>query len=166
MDNESLARNPRKFQCKSCEGFFEADEFYASNASRCKECVKAQMRKNRAEKIDYYRLYDRQRYRGDEKRKEAARRSASSEAGKKSKAVCTQRSKENEPEKWKARYAVNNAIRDGKLERGTECYFCSGTERIQAHHHDYSKPMDVFWLCSSCHGKLHTVNGDFLKASE
>ena len=59
---------------------------------------------------------------------------------------------------------VSNAIRDGKLERGEECFFCGSDANLQAHHEDYSHPIDVVWLCPSCHGKLHTIKGDFRRA--
>jgi Zn finger protein HypA/HybF involved in hydrogenase expression len=161
MATDLLSAGAPLYQCKSCEGFFKANAFYVSNQSKCKECVKADVRKNRAEKLDYYQLYDRQRYRGCEKRKAAACKSSNSEAGKASRRASILRSRVEEPEKHIARNAVNNAIRRGKLERGSSCYFCGDTKKLQAHHHDYSKPLDVFWLCPKCHGKLHTVNGDF-----
>lgn len=163
-DRQVTAGTPL-YQCKSCEGMFGADAFYASNQSTCKECVKARVRENRAEKADYYRAYDRKRYRDHEHRKEAARRSAKSPAGIKARADAIARSKVEEPQKWKARHAVNNAIRDGKLDRGTECFFCGSDQRLHAHHEDYDHPLDVVWLCSSCHGKLHTIKGDFRRAS-
>lgn len=47
--------------------------------------------------------------------------------------------------------SVNNAIRDGKMERVTVCQYCLGTEGIQAHHWNYSRAMDVTWLCQRCH---------------
>ncbi len=149
------------YQCKSCERALSANDFYASNLSRCKECVKAGVKANRSEKLDYYRLYDRQRYRERPERKAAAKKSANSPAGIASKEKAIARSKAEEPHKWAARYAVSNALRDGKLKRGTECFFCAATGKLHAHHHDYSKPLDVFWLCPPCHGKLHVVNGDF-----
>jgi hypothetical protein len=152
------------YQCKSCEGFCEADGFYASNLSRCKECVKASVRENRVANADYYRAYDRKRYREQEHRKEAAKKCAASDVGKRIRAESQARSKREEPHKWKARNAVNNAIRDGKLAKGTHCYFCATTERLQAHHEDYNHPLDVVWLCSTCHGKLHTIKGDFRRA--
>lgn len=160
----SVAPETATYQCKSCERKKSANDFYVSNLTRCKECVKASVRANRAARAEYYRAYDRKRYRDDPKRKEAARRSAASDAGKRSRDRATAWSRENEPEKWKARNAVSNAIRDGKLERGTECYFCGGDERLQAHHEDYQHYLDIVWLCASCHGKLHTIKGDFRRA--
>lgn len=165
MAAEQVSADTAKYQCKTCERVKSANDFYASNLSNCKECVKARVRRNRDAKADYYRAYDRKRYRDNPHRKEAARRSSNSEAGVKSRARSIARSKINEPEKHKARHAVSNAIRDGKLERGTECYFCGVSDRLQAHHEDYDHPLDVVWLCSSCHGKLHTIKGDFRRAA-
>lgn len=152
------------FQCKVCGNERGPDAFYASNQSTCKDCVKASVRRNREENADYYRSYDRMRYRENEHRKEAARKSAKSPAGVAAMARSAERTRLEEPQKYKARNAVNNGIRDGYLARGTECFFCGTSERLQAHHHDYSRPLDVFWLCPKCHGKLHTVNGDFQRA--
>lgn len=51
-----------------------------------------------------------------------------------------------------ARRAVAKAIRDGILTRPDTCEECglSGVT-IQAAHRDYSRPLDVRWLCRSCH---------------
>jgi len=166
MAKGQVARTAHVYQCKSCEREKIAADFYASNLSNCKECVKEKVRKNREEKSDYYRAYDRKRYRDQPHRKEAARRSAMSDAGLKSKARAAERSKREEPQKRKARHAVSNAIRDGKLARGVECYFCGSADRLHAHHEDYDHPLDVVWLCSSCHGKLHTIKGDFRRAAK
>lgn len=34
------------------------------------------------------------------------------------------------------------------------CRDC-GSEKSEAHHEDYSKPLEVIWLCRGCHLKLH-----------
>lgn len=54
--------------------------------------------------------------------------------------------------------AVRSAIKSGALIRPTECTRCGespsttdGRAAIQAHHHDYSKPLDVEWICAKCH---------------
>lgn len=161
MAKRQLPAQAGAYQCKSCERELDANAFYASNMSRCKECVKASVRANRADKVEYYRNYDRLRYREQDHRKEAARKSAASEAGIESRRRHADRSK-GTPQR-QARVEIGNAIRRGEIERGTECFFCGSGKNIQAHHHDYTRPLDVFWLCSACHGKLHTINGDFLR---
>lgn len=59
-------------------------------------------------------------------------------------------------DKYKARNAVSNAIRDGKLLR-MPCMIC-GDERSEGHHHNgYSKDhmLDVIWLCVKHHNLAH-----------
>jgi len=56
-------------------------------------------------------------------------------------------------DKYKARYAVRNALRNGVLKR-LPCSSC-GAENAEAHHEDYSKPLSVEWLCRKCHGLRH-----------
>jgi len=50
--------------------------------------------------------------------------------------------------------AVGNAIRDGRLNRGP-CEVCGSRESVEGHHEDYSKPLDVRWLCREHHKALH-----------
>lgn len=57
------------------------------------------------------------------------------------------------PERAKARSALRQKIRDGKIKRG-DCLIC-GEQNGQAHHEDYSKPFDVMWLCEGCHREYH-----------
>lgn len=56
--------------------------------------------------------------------------------------------------KNKARKLANKAISDGLLVKGP-CAFCGSDSNIEAHHPDYSKPLDVEWLCHRHHTDLH-----------
>jgi DNA-binding NarL/FixJ family response regulator len=53
---------------------------------------------------------------------------------------------------------VRSAIEKGALIRPDNCNRCSrsgttsdGRSYIHAHHHDYTKPLDVEWICAACH---------------
>lgn len=68
-------------------------------------------------------------------------------------------------EKVWARKKVRRAVARGDLERPTYCPRCGildpkrsdGVTGIHAHHHDYSKPLDIEWVCRKCHVKEHWV---------
>lgn len=59
-----------------------------------------------------------------------------------------------------ANMAVDAALRCGRLNRPERCQGCgrSGDEtRLSAHHYDYTKPLDVIWLCAACHRPIDHV---------
>lgn len=55
--------------------------------------------------------------------------------------------------KDRARSAVKNALRAGKLVP-QPCETC-GNDKSEAHHEDYSKPLSVTWLCRLHHAERH-----------
>ena len=64
-----------------------------------------------------------------------------------------------EADKQNARRLVRDALKAGRLVRADKCARCDrpnrkcsdGRSYIHAHHHDYSKPLDVEWICADCH---------------
>ena len=63
--------------------------------------------------------------------------------------------RKNNPEKVRAHEAIRRAIRTGKLIKPKSCSECGKEKRLHGHHFDYSKPLEVIWLCASCHKNLH-----------
>ena len=57
--------------------------------------------------------------------------------------------------KWKARKAVELALRYGKITRPDQCPLCLENKKTEAHHHNYSKPLEIEWICRKCHLAIH-----------
>lgn len=53
---------------------------------------------------------------------------------------------------------VKLALLDGTLVRGA-CESCGRKRGAEAHHDDYSRPLDVRWLCRKCHRAWHRQHG-------
>ena len=105
---------------------------------KCKECTKTDVSKNYDTNFLQKRQYEKLRF------QDPIRKEKSTGYQKKHRA--------NNPERYKARNAVSNALRDKRLFR-QPCQNC-GNPKSQAHHHDYALPLDVTWLCFKCHRLL------------
>ena len=54
-----------------------------------------------------------------------------------------------------ARSYVAVYLKRGKISR-QPCEECGSTIRLEAHHEDYSKPLEIRWLCRVHHLELHS----------
>jgi hypothetical protein len=61
----------------------------------------------------------------------------------------------NNPDKISAHNAVYRALNSGTLVRPKHCSRCPYDAKIEAHHNDYRKPLEVTWLCRKCHVIIH-----------
>ena len=64
------------------------------------------------------------------------------------------------PEKVKAHQIVREAIKDGTLQM-KPCQRC-GDWPVQAHHPDYSQPLNVWWLCPKCHARITKLTKEYI----
>jgi hypothetical protein len=139
--------------CKDCLIDKEVTAFYASNKSRCKECVKAAVRVNREEKLEYYRSYDRAR--ASQPERVASRKEYSqTPEGRLAHARANGKWQVANAIRKRASNLVAHAVRTGKLVP-EPCFVCG--EKAQAHHPDYSKPLSVTWLCPEHHKAAHRI---------
>ena len=60
----------------------------------------------------------------------------------------------SEKQKNSARSSLSKAVKLGKVLKPKECERC-GAKQPFAHHPDHSKPLEVIWLCGSCHNEEH-----------
>ena len=65
------------------------------------------------------------------------------------------------PCRLSAKRAVASAIRNGKLVRPNACELCGSEGYLHAHHADYSRPLDVTFLCVPCHKTVHAIANTF-----
>ncbi len=68
------------------------------------------------------------------------------------------------PAKKVAQLALQRAIERGLIVRPERCEDCNGTNRVEGHHNDYAKPLEVRWLCRICHKAWHRKHGEAANA--
>lgn len=66
----------------------------------------------------------------------------------------------------RARTILHNAIKAGLVVKPERCQECDSEAPIEAHHDDYSKPLEVRWLCNACHYGPTSTHGEAWKARE
>lgn len=144
--------------CKKCLRELPISEFYKHHrggaCGSCKECVKESARRNRAEKIEYYRQYDKDRAK-NKNRIASTKRYRESDLGKSTAQAGNARYRKNHKDRYDAHKRVTAAILSGKLVRPDFCTICGSRGKIEAHHDDYTKPLSVTWMCERCHKDRH-----------
>jgi len=70
--------------------------------------------------------------------------------------------RESNPDKYRARVAFAMAINNKSIKRVDVCSVCGSNYFVDAHHEDYSKPLEVQWLCRLCHRKADRARRDRL----
>lgn len=133
--------------CRTCGAIKPIKSFYKDrrmadgHINNCKVCEIARTQAYKARNLEKVQAYDREKakrpyYRGlSNKRKRASNKAY--------------------PERVRARYLLREALRKGQVTRPATCAICDKPKRVVAHHEDYSKPLEVEWLCYSCHGYKH-----------
>lgn len=169
--------------CRRCKIEKDENEFGILKCSkdginpRCKKCCIESVKnsKKSPDAIEKKKRYVAEwQKRNTEKRKEQCRqwysrnlekaREMSLEATKKYLATDHGKKKRNQrssewdnknPEKRRAHDRAMYAVKTEKLFRPNFCSQCKKECKPHAHHEDYSKALDVIWLCQTCHFYLH-----------
>jgi len=139
--------------CFKCGETLPIAEFYRhkqmkdGRLNKCKQCTKADVTNHRNANIERVREYDRAR--AMLPHRVELRSSYSREYAKLF------------PDRRRAHSAVNNAVRDGRLDKPGSCTECGNETVIHGHHHHgYTKEhwLDVQWLCAPCHKKAELAS--------
>lgn len=122
----------RCFKCgkvKPLSEFYKHPQMSDGHLNKCKECAKADVSRYRSAHPDH----------------ELSTRLK----------TC-----EKNPTHKNAHMAVDAALRSGVISKPERCQGCgrNGSEsRLGAHHYDYTRPLDVIWLCQVCHKRVDEV---------
>lgn len=144
-----LIEGVQHWLCPKCNVFFARDGFYKNKqapvgiTSYCKKCHMEVAAATR-DKI-----------KARQANREYARRARKADPEKfRKRARLASRRRVKGPA-YKAYRILNNAVAYGKIEKPLRCETCNKKHRLTAHHEDYSKPLEVEWLCYECHGRRH-----------
>ena len=59
---------------------------------------------------------------------------------------------------------IKQAVKNKTIKKPVCCEVCGQGKKLDAHHKDYTKPLEVMWLCRTCHKNLHKIQkGDILE---
>lgn len=132
----------RCFKCgeeKPLAEFYRHPRMADGHLGKCKSCTRTDVAQNYRARLGHYLDYERARFQRPE-RKERVRE-------------YQRRRRHRDPVKAAANSATSNAIRDGRLIR-QPCEAC-GEMNVEAHHDDYTRPLEVRWLCRRHHLAVH-----------
>lgn len=133
----------RCFKClceRPLSDFYKHAMMADGHLNKCKDCTKKDVKEHRQREWEKVRSYDRMR----------ASRPERVAAGKR----IHQRWRAEHPDRWRAHNIRESAVRSGRV-IPCPCWVCGAV--AEAHHPDYSRPLDVVWLCPAHHRQAHAL---------
>lgn len=156
MTMERISEKKTCFKCgeaKLLTDFYKHSQMGDGYLNKCKECTKKDVSGNYRRNIEHYTEYEKSRANLSHRVK-AREEYARTKQGRIAHNKASQKYDKNNPDKKKATTVLGNALRDGKIKK-QPCENCGSKKRVHGHHDDYSKPLDVIWLCPKCHKEYH-----------
>lgn len=155
-------------QCGVVKGVGEFHKRLDGLAAACKPCTVAYCREYRAKHLERLRAFDRARQdraktpeaRAKNNERQRLRREHDPSINERRKSSPTYAKKYSKPHPHVAAayMRVQRAIKSGLLIRPDACSLCGRACKPEAAHTDYSRPLDVRWLCRQCHRREDAVN--------
>jgi hypothetical protein len=143
-------------QCRQCNKTKKMSAFYRhkkmadGRLNKCKACVKNNVSSYRKENIEQIRESDRERGKSESRLllNKTRRRGIPSDV----KSGYQKKWRSKNKEKTKAQRMVRYQLSKGMI-APSGCVICG--KKAHAHHEDYSKPLEITWLCPTHHGARH-----------
>ena len=148
---DSSRRDGLRGDCKICSKKSQA-AYYKQNSAkvvkRAKEWQKKNPERDRQNKVNWLENNSEHRKNYErERRKLQPHRDAHTESVK--------IYRERYPLAHAAHWKLSEAVKAGKVDKPNKCSECGKTGMVLGHHEDYNKPLDVIWVCSKCHSRIH-----------
>jgi hypothetical protein len=134
------------FKCgikKELSLFYKHKQMKDGRLNKCISCAKRDVNERYVRCFEQIRDYEKKRFKTEHR---------------KLKLIDYQKKRRSKfPGKYKCRSAVQRALKTGEIIRAP-CIHC-GNEKTEAHHRDYRKPLDIVWVCFTCHRTIeHGIN--------
>jgi hypothetical protein len=152
----SSRQEGERWHCWRCHALKPSDQCYPSSVDStkprtiCKTCFAERRYRYRQDNFERVRLQDQQA--------RAARKAADPEKFRRQSEAWVRKNPELALLIARCRVAVQDAVKRGILVRPDTCEQCGGPGPIEGAHADYSRRLDVRWLCRSCHRRWDRIS--------
>lgn len=136
-----------KKQCFKCGRVLDIEEFYThpgtkdGHLGKCKECTRHDVITRSRQNPEKVRAYEKIR--------------AQTEKRKQNRRFYVKKYNQEHPERNAIMLRVRRAIKKGVIVKPKTCCICGDETRLYAHHPNYNEPLNVIFVCQSCHRKIH-----------
>ena len=134
-------------QCFKCGRVLDIEEFYQhkqmkdGHLNKCKDCTKKDVHERSRKCFNKIAEYEKARSQ-TEKRKQLRQ-------------LYQKKYRQEHPERVAINLRVRRAINAGEIIKPKCCSVCGKECKTIAHHYDYTKPLDVIFVCQRCHKRIH-----------